>query len=774
MARKLLSVLVLVFLVGCAGDPEAAKQKLLETGNKYFENEKYKEASIIYRRALQKDARYGEAYYRLGLSEQKLGRTAQALAAYTRTVELQPENEDAYGRLADLYLAIYLMNPERSEQVLADLQAVTEKADLHFPDAFAINRVKGFVALSQSRGERARESGELALKYFERAHAQNPESEDVALGLVESMALAGRQEEAMKTAREMLARNEQFGGMYDFLYAQHVRNQDLDGALRVLKDKVEHNPGVIGFQLQLAGHYLATRDQEEMVAVLDNILQNDEKFPNAYRDVGDFYARFRDYDRAVAVYRTGAEKKPGKRIEFRNKMVESLAAQGNHDEAYRLVGETLEEEPDNSVALALRGALRLQSRDRAEIEAAAADFESALARMPKNAVLRYNLAEAYRSQGDVEKAIVEYRAAISNRRDYLPPRYRLAGLQLARGEYGNAVASAEEILEVAPNNLQALLIRASAWARVGEGKQARDSLEAILKAAPGQADAVYQLAVLNLREKRYAEAETLFRQLYGLVPPDLRGLMGLVDVLMAQGRSEQAIQLLETNVAEHPEHRGLKLAAATTLNAVGRRQEAAAMLRGLLDEHPDDSDAHKILGSVYYSEGNLAEAETHLKRAQELSANDPTPVLYLGMLAERQGAVQQAVLRYEQVIELAPDNAVALNNLAFLLAESTSELDRALSLIQKARRLAPNDPNVADTLGYVYIKKNLPQSAIPILNEIVAQHPSVVVWRYHLAMALRLQGDLREAKQQLEIALGHGPTDEEKLNIRELLAQVGT
>ena len=50
-------------LVGCSRDPNVAKKRYLENGNKYFAKGKYKEASIMYRNALQKDQRYGLAYY---------------------------------------------------------------------------------------------------------------------------------------------------------------------------------------------------------------------------------------------------------------------------------------------------------------------------------------------------------------------------------------------------------------------------------------------------------------------------------------------------------------------------------------------------------------------------------------------------------------------------------------------------------------------------------------------------------------------------------------
>lgn len=63
----ILAILAILSLAAC-GSPETQKKRLLEAGNKYFKENKFKEASIIYRKALQKDARYGEAYYRLGLS----------------------------------------------------------------------------------------------------------------------------------------------------------------------------------------------------------------------------------------------------------------------------------------------------------------------------------------------------------------------------------------------------------------------------------------------------------------------------------------------------------------------------------------------------------------------------------------------------------------------------------------------------------------------------------------------------------------------------------
>jgi len=71
--KSLVLVLAGLALVSCSRDPNVAKKRYLENGNKYFARGKFKEASIMYRNALQKDLQYGPAYYHLALTDLKLG-----------------------------------------------------------------------------------------------------------------------------------------------------------------------------------------------------------------------------------------------------------------------------------------------------------------------------------------------------------------------------------------------------------------------------------------------------------------------------------------------------------------------------------------------------------------------------------------------------------------------------------------------------------------------------------------------------------------------------
>src|SRR5437868_6281833 len=90
MNRALASLLlVLCFTVGCNTDPNVAKKKYVDRGNRYYGNAKYKEALIMYKNALRKDMRYGEAYYRSALAEIKMARFGEAAGHLQRAVELQ-------------------------------------------------------------------------------------------------------------------------------------------------------------------------------------------------------------------------------------------------------------------------------------------------------------------------------------------------------------------------------------------------------------------------------------------------------------------------------------------------------------------------------------------------------------------------------------------------------------------------------------------------------------------------------------------------------------
>jgi predicted Zn-dependent protease len=115
---------------------------------------------------------------------------------------------------------------------------------------------------------------------------------------------------------------------------------------------------------------------------------------------------------------------------------------------------------------------------------------------------------------------------------------------------------------------------------------------------------------------------------------------------------------------------------------------------------------------------------------------------------------------------------IALNNYAYLKAEEGSDLDGALTMAQKAKQQAPNMPEVSDTLGWIYIKKNLPDEALRIYNDIVKKNPENPIFRMHLAQAMFQKGDRPGARTELAKALKNNPTKLVEGQIKALLQKI--
>ncbi len=107
ISPRLLAVFLLlpVILTGCTRDPNVRKQRFLESGNRYREQGKLREAAIQYANAVQIDPRFAEAHYQLGETYLKLKDYNRAYAELSRAVDLAPDNYTAQADLANLLIS---------------------------------------------------------------------------------------------------------------------------------------------------------------------------------------------------------------------------------------------------------------------------------------------------------------------------------------------------------------------------------------------------------------------------------------------------------------------------------------------------------------------------------------------------------------------------------------------------------------------------------------------------------------------------------------------
>jgi tetratricopeptide (TPR) repeat protein len=122
-------------------------------------------------------------------------------------------------------------------------------------------------------------------------------------------------------------------------------------------------------------------------------------------------------------------------------------------------------------------------------------------------------------------------------------------------------------------------------------------------------------------------------------------------------------------------------------------------------------------------------------------------------------------------VAMNPRAAVASNNLAWLYAEGGGNLDVALQLAQAAHAQLTDNPQVNDTLGWVYYKKGLSTKAVASFRESL-QAGGNPVYQYHLGLAYAQHGDKQEARKALEQALQLNPKFEGAADVRRLLAEM--
>ena len=764
--RVFIALAIVLFAAsGCNRDPNVAKKKYVESGNKYFERGKYKESLIMYKNAIRRDPLYGEAYYRAALAEIKLGRYVEAAGDLNRAVERQPDNVDAYVKLSNIYLNAYVQDRRNSKLILDELKSLSDRMSKHLPNTYDHTRLNGYISLFEN-------DPKGALEDFQKANEMKPYQPDLVLVYMQTLAGTGRPEEAEKIGLEMISKDPSALTIYDALFVQYLRSKRVDEAERILKLKVEKNPKAADAYMQLAAHYYTLNQRPQMLATIERVASDAKQFPNGRLLAGDFFLRIRDYDLALQNYREGINQNPSDKAPYRKRMIDVLVKQNKTAEANQVVAELVKDSPKDNEAIALRAALMMLNGRREDMQKAVEDLQHVVKEVPTNPVFRYNLGRAQLAMGNADQARTQFEEAIKIRPDYILPRINLAQLLLQRRDFGRTVQLTNEILSYDPANVPARLLRSRGLMGLGEYKQAREDLAQTAKQFPNLAEARLQVAALDLQEGKVKEAEGVFRDLYSK-SGDPRAMMGLVESLVRNGETPKAVAVLQEELAKTPDRTDYRVALGNIAMTTGDFSGAMSEYKKALEKAPKSPDLWLRMGEAQRRSGDTQSAAASFAKAKEFAPNNPDAYLQLALLHEMGGEREQARPMYEQVLRLQPNNPVALNNLAFMLADLGTDLDTALTMAQKAKQQNPNDGNISDTLGFIYIKKNLTDPAISIYRDLINKDPNRPLFRYHHALALAQKGDKPSAKRELEAALKGKPAKEEESKIRDLMAKLG-
>jgi tetratricopeptide (TPR) repeat protein len=163
----------------------------------------------------------------------------------------------------------------------------------------------------------------------------------------------------------------------------------------------------------------------------------------------------------------------------------------------------------------------------------------------------------------------------------------------------------------------------------------------------------------------------------------------------------------------------------------------------------------------------LQMAEDLLRVILERQPDSLSTLMVLGMLMQSQDRNDEAAVLNRKILELDPNNIVAINNLAWVLCEEQGQREEALQLAEKGVRLAPEYVDLIDTRGVIHYRLGHLEKAVADFTKSIAlcpaNTPASTALRFHLARAYAQMGRKTEALDQLN----------EALRIREALESQG-
>jgi tetratricopeptide (TPR) repeat protein len=189
----------------------------------------------MYRRALTKDMRYADAWYRLGLTNLKLRLPGEARRDFSRAMETDPSNIDAIAKLGDIDMMFYMLDPQGNRALLADLKDLAQQLFKKDPKSFDGLRFSGYVALMQK-------DRKTAIQQFEAANQVKPNQPELVLSLVQTLFQDGQNDAAEKFAKELIEKQKTYGSTYDVLYLHYLRDNHPEMGEELLKKKIANNP----------------------------------------------------------------------------------------------------------------------------------------------------------------------------------------------------------------------------------------------------------------------------------------------------------------------------------------------------------------------------------------------------------------------------------------------------------------------------------------------------------------------------------------------------
>ena len=745
---------------------------------------KLDEAGRLVERAIASTPNSLAAWLMKGDLRRLMGDQKGAEAAYQKVLERSPDNLRARENIVSLYIAGGNFAEARKQieamrkRVLnrpttAYLQAMLEFRQKNYPAAR--DAVQQVLKVAPSHVPSLLLAGAVGVALGSHAQAQShlvrvieraPGNLYARILLISSLAQSGQVQRAIEALQPALEQAPEDGALMALAGEVYMQNNEFGTAAEYFERAAKRDPKSATIRTRLGMSRLASGETDRALADLESAVQLE---PEKYQvDIALImsYVKQGNYDQALTAMRSLEEKQPNNPLTYNLKAgiyifkKDTASARKNLERALELqptyVAAALNlaqlDLQEKNPQAARRRLEAILEKDKSNVQAllALADLgprigaaqkeridwlERARKASPGSVAPELMLARLYAQAGDAKNALDAARRAQAIGPDNPQVIEMLGAAQIGAGEKEQAVATYGKLVALQPKSPGALVLLARAQAASANPAAASGALRKALALKPDFLDAQVMLAGLEVRAGNFPEAMKIARQVQKQAAKSPFGFVLEGDVLMAEKKFPQAAKAYET--AYGVGKSGLlavKLHAAYT--RAGKPQEAEARLAQWLKESPDDAGVR-----MYAAEASL---KSH--------------------------KFKEAIEQYEWLRQKQPDNVLVLNNLAWVYHEVKDP--RALETAERAYKLKPDSPAVADTLGWILVEQGNTKRGLELLQKAVTAAPKAPEIRYHLAQAWLKAGDKSKARDELERLLATHAGFPQQAEAEKLLEQL--
>lgn len=377
--------------------------------------------------------------------------------------------------------------------------------------------------------------------------------------------------------------------------------------------------------------------------------------------------------------------------------------------------------------------------DEAEIE-----YRNVLKVDPFNPAVIGKLGILYYEQGRLTRIFPFLAKARELQPDNLEVRTKLAMFYGSIGRWKESRDEALHVLERRPDDPECPVLLAETAFQTREMQEVRERLNALPAAAQQGTGVVVALAVLDLRQRKFADAQSALERALAADPKASIVPFILGALYAAQNDRERAEKYYAQAATLSPMRSNKRVRHAHYMLQSGKVDAARAALEEMTTAAPDYIPAQILLADILGNLMKLDEGLSAIGKALSRDAAHPEAMLIHGRLLVAKGEKEKAISELERAVGQYPQSSQLHHQLGAAYF-ANNDLARAIASLTQAVTLAPTSTGSILLLAEVNMRQRNFANAVTALKQLLQKQPELVPARLLLADALRAQGNLNEA-----------------------------